>query len=145
MTTSSENHAFTHEPREDARKLKTYNRRKIKLATKIALKSLLIASSKKNCKTRGIIIEKAVPKSKNVTLAQAVALATAHNHDYQIQKEALYLTALDLTLAKHEFDSLGPEANGVLTISGGLATFPWDGNTCRELLRHADGALHQAK
>ncbi len=48
-------------------------------------------------------------------------------------------------LAQHEFESLGPEARGVLTISGGLATFPWDGKTCRELLRHADGALRQAK
>ena len=45
----------------------------------------------------------------------------------------------------HEFASLGPEARGVLTISGGLATFPWNGKTVRELLRHADVALHQAK
>ncbi len=49
------------------------------------------------------------------------------------------------TLGQHEFESLGPEAKGVLTISGGLATFPWDGKTCRELLRHADTALRQAK
>jgi len=48
-------------------------------------------------------------------------------------------------VAKHEFPSLGPEAKGVLTISGGLATYPWDGHNCRELLRHADGALRQAK
>ncbi len=48
-------------------------------------------------------------------------------------------------LGQHEFKSLGPEARGVLTISGGLATFPWDGKTCRELLRHADTALRQAK
>jgi diguanylate cyclase (GGDEF)-like protein len=48
-------------------------------------------------------------------------------------------------LNKHEFSSLGPDARGVLTISGGLATFPWDGASCRELLRHADGALRQAK
>ena len=48
-------------------------------------------------------------------------------------------------VAKHEFPSLGPEAKGVLTISGGLATYPWDGHTCRELLRHADQALRQAK
>jgi diguanylate cyclase (GGDEF)-like protein len=48
-------------------------------------------------------------------------------------------------LNKHEFSSLGPDAKGVLTISGGLATFPWDGNSCRELLRHADGALRRAK
>ena len=48
-------------------------------------------------------------------------------------------------LSDHEFASLGPEARGVLTISGGLATFPWDGRTCRELLRHADTFLRQAK
>ena len=45
----------------------------------------------------------------------------------------------------HEFPSLGPEAKGVLTISGGLATFPTDGRTCRELLRRADRALKEAK
>ena len=49
------------------------------------------------------------------------------------------------SLAKHEFSSLGPEAKGVLTISGGLATFPRDGRTCRELLRQADTALRAAK
>ncbi len=48
-------------------------------------------------------------------------------------------------LAKHEFPSLGPEATGMLTISGGLATFPWDGKTCRELLRQADKGLQAAK
>ena len=48
-------------------------------------------------------------------------------------------------LAEHKFSSLGPEAAGVLTISGGLATFPWDGHDCRELLRHADAALRRAK
>jgi len=48
-------------------------------------------------------------------------------------------------LADHEFPSLGAEAKGVLTISGGLASFPWDGQTCRDLLRHADAALRQAK
>ena len=48
-------------------------------------------------------------------------------------------------LSRHEFASLGPEARGVLTISGGLATFPWDGRTCRDLLRHADTGLRQAK
>ncbi len=44
-----------------------------------------------------------------------------------------------------EFPSLGPEATGVLTISGGLAAFPDDGKTCRELLRQADQALRAAK
>ena len=48
-------------------------------------------------------------------------------------------------LAEHEFPSLGPEATGMLTISGGLATFPWDGKNCRELLRQADKGLQAAK
>ncbi len=48
-------------------------------------------------------------------------------------------------VAKHQFPSLGPEGEGVLTISGGLANFPADGQTCRELLRSADKALRQAK
>lgn len=44
-----------------------------------------------------------------------------------------------------EFPSLGPEARGVLSISGGLASFPKDGRDVRELLRAADVALRQAK
>ena len=48
-------------------------------------------------------LEKAVPASGVLSLAQAVALATAQNRDYQRQKEQLYLTALDLTLARHQF------------------------------------------
>jgi len=45
----------------------------------------------------------------------------------------------------HEFPSLGPDAVGLLTISGGLANFPADGRTCRELLRSADQALEAVK
>ena len=48
-------------------------------------------------------------------------------------------------VSRHEFPSLGPEARGALTISGGLATFPAGGRTCRELLRTADGALRGVK
>jgi len=48
-------------------------------------------------------VEKAVPPSGAISLAQAVAIATAQNRDYQRQKEQLYLTALDLTLARHQF------------------------------------------
>lgn len=50
-----------------------------------------------------IRIERAVPASGVVNLAQAVAIATAYNRDYQSQKEQLYLTALKLTLNRHEF------------------------------------------
>ncbi|MDY6913488.1 MAG: GGDEF domain-containing protein [Planctomycetota bacterium] len=48
-------------------------------------------------------------------------------------------------VAGHEFPSLGPEARGALTISGGLAAFPRDGQTCRQLLRAADEALKAVK
>jgi len=48
-------------------------------------------------------------------------------------------------LERHEFPSLGPEAQGCLTISGGLATFPWDAGSPEELLARADEALLLAK
>lgn len=50
-----------------------------------------------------------------------------------------------LAVSAHSFPSLGPEAQGVLTISGGLATFPAGGQTCRDLLRSADQALRKVK
>lgn len=50
-----------------------------------------------------IKIEKAVPPSGVITLAQAVAMATAHNREYQRQKESLYLSALSLTLTRHKY------------------------------------------
>ena len=40
---------------------------------------------------------------------------------------------------------LGPEGKGVLTISGGLASFPRDGSTIQELFQQADRALLDAK
>jgi len=42
-------------------------------------------------------------------------------------------------------DGLGPEGKGVLTVSGGLATFPRDGQTTQELFQQADKALLEAK
>ncbi len=47
-------------------------------------------------------IEKAIP-TEPVSLAQAVAMATEYNRDYQSQKESLYLTTLDLTLRRHRY------------------------------------------
>ena len=47
--------------------------------------------------------ERVPPASGVISLARAVAIATAHNRDYRRQKEVLYLTALDLTLARHQF------------------------------------------
>lgn len=45
----------------------------------------------------------------------------------------------------HNFQCLGPSAPGPITISGGLACFPWDGQTRAELLQAADAALLNAK
>jgi diguanylate cyclase (GGDEF)-like protein len=42
-------------------------------------------------------------------------------------------------------ESLGAEAKGCLTISGGLASFPWDATSTRELIAKADEALLRAK
>lgn len=50
-----------------------------------------------------IHVDKVVPASHVISLAEAVATATARNREYQQQKEQLYLTALDLTLARHRF------------------------------------------
>lgn len=44
-----------------------------------------------------------VPPSGVLSLADAVALATEYNRDYQSQKESLYLATLDLTLTRHQY------------------------------------------
>lgn len=48
-------------------------------------------------------------------------------------------------IATHDFECLGAEAPGPVTISGGLACFPWHGNAGAELLVAADQALLDAK
>lgn len=48
-------------------------------------------------------------------------------------------------LRKHTFSRLGPEATGCLTISGGIAHFPWDARSAQELIETADRALLHAK
>lgn len=53
-----------------------------------------------------IQIEKAAPSNGILTLPQAVAIATAHNRDYQTQKEELYAKALDLRLIRHNFEKV---------------------------------------
>ncbi|MHC4890113.1 MAG: TolC family protein [Planctomycetota bacterium] len=52
-----------------------------------------------------IQIEKAIPSSGVLTLPQAVAIATAYNREYQLEKELLYTTALDLILTQHYFET----------------------------------------
>jgi outer membrane protein TolC len=56
-----------------------------------------------NASPNDISIDNTIAESTVLSLPQAVAIATAQNRDYQTQKEALYLTALDLTLARHQF------------------------------------------
>ena len=47
--------------------------------------------------------EDVAPKTRVSTLAQAVALATAQNRDYQTQKETLYKSALSLTGERYKY------------------------------------------
>ena len=48
-------------------------------------------------------------------------------------------------ISEHDFSCLGVEAPGPVTISGGLACFPWNGSTRHELIAAADEALLRAK
>jgi outer membrane protein TolC len=52
-----------------------------------------------------IRIENAVPASGLLTLPYALALATAHNREYQNQKDLLYTAALDLRLVRHGYET----------------------------------------
>jgi len=48
-------------------------------------------------------------------------------------------------ICEHKFPKLGEEAVGRLTVSGGLAGFPWDGRTPEELLARADANAMRSK
>ncbi len=48
-------------------------------------------------------------------------------------------------ISQQRFPGLGMEAPGNLAVSGGLATFPWDGRTAQELLQAADRRTLQSK
>jgi len=48
-------------------------------------------------------------------------------------------------ICEHRFPKLGQEAPGPLTISGGLATFPWDAGDADELIEVADQRACQSK
>lgn len=50
-----------------------------------------------------VSVENSVPKSGVLSLGEAVAMATAHNREYQRQKELLYLEALNLTGVRHRY------------------------------------------
>ena len=52
-----------------------------------------------------IQIARTIPSGGVLSLAQAVAIGTAHNREYQAQKELLYTMALDLRLTRHIFET----------------------------------------
>ncbi len=61
-------------------------------------------------------------------------------------KEAIFIAKRFINeLERAESDLLGPSGKGVLTISGGLASFPRDGATIEQLFQQADKALLDAK
>jgi len=49
-------------------------------------------------------VDRAIGESGVLTLEHAVALATNHNRQYQTEREALYLKALDLRLVRHRYE-----------------------------------------
>jgi len=66
-----------------------------------------------------------------------------HKHHPQV---AMFLSnRFRRALKTNQFPSLGPDARGKLTISGGLACYPYDGQTLEELFAKADEALLSAK
>jgi len=54
-------------------------------------------------------------------------------------------TRFQRAICQHEFPKLAEEAPGTLTISGGLASFPWDGQTPQSLIEKADEMALQSK
>lgn len=82
------------------------------------------------------------PQHKPGTGAKTERRSAAAEHP----KEALFIAErFRQQLEKTEFDLLGAEGKGVLSISGGLASFPRDGTTAEELFTKADRALLEAK
>lgn len=63
-------------------------------------------------------------------------------HPHDVRQAAKRFQA---AIAQHRFPKLGAQAPGALTISGGLASFPWDGRTPEELIALADRMALQAK
>lgn len=57
----------------------------------------------------------------------------------------IVLDRVKQALAAEAFPALGPGGGGKLTISGGLATYPWDATTRTDLIEKADEALLAAK
>jgi len=66
-----------------------------------------------------------------------------HSEHPQIMRNAAQ--RFQRAIHEHRFPKLLDEAPGTLTISGGLASFPWDGRTPDELLERADAMAMQSK
>ncbi len=89
----------------------------------------------------------AEPQAKSAALPTKGAERRSARADHP--KEAIFIAKRFVReLVKSElstFGGLGPGGKGVLTISGGLASFPRDGSTIQELFQQADRALLEAK
>lgn len=61
--------------------------------------------------------------------------------------ESIYQIAcrFQTQICQHRFPKLGSEALGTLTVSGGLASFPWDGHDGASLLESADRCAMESK
>jgi len=63
----------------------------------------------------------------------------------QLQHAHAVLDRFKESLRNVDIPNVTEKGGGKITISGGLATYPWDGNTRDELLKKADDALLAAK
>ena len=54
-------------------------------------------------------------------------------------------TRFQRQICAHRFPKLGSEAMGTLTVSGGLASYPWDGHDADSLLEQADQLAMESK
>ncbi|MHC4725863.1 MAG: hypothetical protein ACYS17_01415, partial [Planctomycetota bacterium] len=62
-----------------------------------------LSSPNEPASTNDVEIAEMIPESGVLNLQQAVEIATKFNRDYQSRKESLYLSALSLTLTRHQY------------------------------------------
>ncbi len=73
------------------------------------------------------------------------ATAPRREHSEHPQDALEAAARFQQAIHSHRFPKLGDQAHDRLTISGGLATFPWDGRTADELVNLADRMAMQSK
>ena len=83
-----------------------------------------------------------VPQPRQVDGKEAERRSAMAEHP---QEAIIIANRLLRELQKTELHLLGPAGKGLLTISGGLASFPRDGSTAQEIFQRADEALLDAK